>query len=211
MATANSTTLNNTPTLLDAEDMLSEARSMAVFVQSMAINIKPDQSITLHPDQISGMHYVLQGVIDRIELAERAIICAREMPRPSGNQHPKEPDSIAGGIAGFNALREIERIAKQSVYGATMDDWWKIQDDITNTVLNAAGEKSAFVTGFLSTFAEYVGTVHTAGILHLDKWKPEATMTETEKLAERTAFGEEVEAGKKPQEFAAEPEAGVPA
>lgn len=192
MAATNSTTPNTQPALIDAVDMLSEARSMAAFVQSTAINANPGQSMTLHPDQLSGMGYTLQGVIDRIKLASIAIDCAHEASW-AGSGH-------AGAIAGLEALRNIERIAERMKTrssngdGLTMSEWWQIQDDAVEAMYKGVGKQSAFVNGLLATVAEYVMLAQDGGIPDLDHWKPEAIMTETEKTASRTKFADEVTA-----------------
>jgi hypothetical protein len=129
---------------------------MATFVQSIAINCRPGESITLHADQISGLGYTLQEIIDRIKLADTALSAARA--QDNGDAH-------SGAMAGMNALRNIERIAErtkrsaQDSDGLSMDEWWRIHDDAVGAMRHAAGKHDVFMAGFLATVAGYHSSV----------------------------------------------------
>lgn len=193
MATTHSTTQTAADTLLDAADLLSEARALAAFVQSMALNSGPEGSIVLTPDQLCGMSYSMQDIIDRIKRAESAILARGYLM--DGTTTGKTMQ--AGAMAAHAALRNIEKVAERQRRpdGETlsMDEWWALETGAVKALQSAAGQQNDFMAGFLATLAEYtLGAMSVAGNLNLDKWKPEAAMTETEKMAARAKFGKEV-------------------
>ena len=99
-----------------------------------------------------------------------------------------------GAMAAIGALRNIERIQENAVSAdMTMDDYWKYRDMAVDAMHQASGNQDAFVTGFIGVLAEYIASVLDAGIPDLDKWKPEAAMSQAEKIAERARFTEFVE------------------
>ncbi len=101
-------------------------------------------------------------------------------------------ETRAGAIACMGALLAIERIESDKS-DLTMSKYWRIQDAAVAAMIDAAGEQSSFMTGFLATLAEYSLTSIESGILNLQKWKPEASMSDVEKFAYREAFAREVE------------------
>lgn len=181
MATSDFTTQIAADTLLDAADQLSEARALAAFVQSMPLNSGHGESITLTAEQLSGMSYSMQDIIDRIKRAEAAILaCGYSMDGTTTGQTKQ-----AGAIAAFGALRNIEKIAErqQRLGGATlpMVEWWAIEDSAVEAMQSAVGTQNDFVYGFLAALAEYTLGASGGCPYNLDNWKPEATMNESEK------------------------------
>ena len=191
MANANSTTCNNPLTLIDAIDTLSAAEALAEFVQSIAITAPYNQSVTLTAPQLHGFGLAMQGVIDRVKDAAEIIDGLRREQRADNYR--------IGAMAGMDALRNIERIAEGThrngnIEDLSMAEYWKIKDMAIESIHHAAGKQNTFMTGFLTIIAEYIETIHEGDMPILDKWKPESTMTEAEKLTKRVQFNEEVEA-----------------
>ena len=191
MANTDSTTHDTTRALINAVDLLSEAQSLAGFVQSIAINAPCKQSIQLSAQQLSGFGYAMQDMIDRVKEAAEIIGGLLSVQRTDNTQ-------VGGAIAGLDVLRNIKRFAEQLNCpggGAvlTMEAYWQIQDEGVDAMVCAAGRPDPFMTGFLSTIAEYLMAAAESGFLDLEKWKPESVMTEKEKMARRIKFGEEVE------------------
>ncbi len=99
-------------------------------------------------------------------------------------------ESRAGAIACLNAIRIIERLAKNPDPEVTMEDYWRGKAAAISAMLMAAGEKSEYLTGFIATFAEYVCMVEGGGIPDPYHWKPEAGMTNEEEAAYRASYEE---------------------
>lgn len=193
MATTNSTTQTTADTLLDAADLLSEARALAAFVQSIPLNCGAGESIMFTPNQLSGMHYSMQDIIDRIKRAESALLQRGYAMDGSTTGKTKQ----TGAIAAHEALRSIEKIAERqqrtSIAPLPMAEWWNIEDSAVEAMQNAAGPQSDFMVGFLATLAEYTLGVSGGCPYNLDNWKPEAAMTESEKNAARAEFEKDVD------------------
>ena len=80
MANTDSTLCNTQSNLLKAIDKLDEAKAVAHFVQSIGVNGRRDDSLTLQPSQLTGFYYVMQNAIDLIKEAEALIDTARAQP-----------------------------------------------------------------------------------------------------------------------------------
>jgi hypothetical protein len=191
MADSHSTTRNKPLDLIDAIDILSEARSLSEFVQSIAINAPSNESVTLSAQQLSGFGYAMQDVIDRVKEAEEIVDGLRGVQRVDNSR-------VGGAMAGMDALRNIEGVVARTRRmagdaGLSMDEWWQIQDGAVEAMLISAGKQDSFMTGFLTTLTEYIIAVQESGTPDLEKWNPEAVMTPAEKMAHRTKFDEEVE------------------
>jgi len=93
--------------------------------------------------------------------------------------------SRAGAVACMGALRAIENIASSEGPEIQMCQYWRNEDSAVALTLRAAGDASSgYLGGFIAVFAEYVKMSH-AGTPDLDKWIPEAAMTEEEKALNR--------------------------
>jgi hypothetical protein len=143
-------------------------------------------------DASLGYSKKLLGTISHIESFEYKI---RKTGGDKTMQNAEE--SRAGAMSGMNALRAMERNAGGNLGGMSMEAWWDMQDECVAATCNAAGNPGAFMTGFISTIAEYILTVRSSGIPNLNKWKPEATMTKEEKATHRAARIKDVEEGEK--------------
>ncbi|SOD40561.1 hypothetical protein [Nitrosovibrio sp. Nv4] len=64
--------------LNNAMDLLSQARHLADFVQSITLSPRPDEGLHLLPGQLSGLFYVMQDLMDRIEKASSLLGDVRE-------------------------------------------------------------------------------------------------------------------------------------
>ena len=92
----------------------------------------------------------------------------------------------AGAQACLEALRIIERIAEAKSDDETpADSWWADGDAAVMAMRHAAGCTDGFMAGFVSVFAEYAMFINRTGTPHLYRWKPEATMSDVERLASR--------------------------
>lgn len=188
MATSDSTTQTAADTLLNAADQLTEARALVSFFQSMLLNSGHGDSITLTAEQLSGMSYSMQDIIDRIKCAEASILaCGYTMDGTTTGKTKQ-----AGAVAACEALRNIEKIAErqQRIGGATLSmlGWWDIEDSAVEAMQSAAGMQNDFVYGFLAALAEYTLSVSGGCPYNLGNWKPEAAMNEAEKKAARAEF-----------------------
>lgn len=102
-------------------------------------------------------------------------------------------ESRAGAMACLEALRTIQNIAEGKVADSSSAGWWHQQDSAVVALLCAAGNPNGFMAGFIATLAEYVkGELSSVGCYPDDWEKPEAAMTEEEKIASRAGFDEEV-------------------
>ena len=102
-----------------------------------------------------------------------------------------------GAMAALAALRSIEKIAsirrREDGDSLTMDEWWARADSAVEALQSAAGAPGGFMSGFLATLAEYLlETMGSGAMVNLERWKPEAAMSTSEKMAERIKFAEEV-------------------
>lgn len=179
-------------TLLDVADILAEARALAAFVQSIAVNVGHKNSILLNPDQLDGMSYAMQDIIDRIKCAESAIWARGYLADTTTDGKTKE----VGAMAAHAALRNIEEISKKrESKGAylSMAEWWASEDGAVKALQQAAGPQNDFMSGFIAALAEYLLPASTGSFFNLENWKPEAALTESEKMAAREKFGKEVE------------------
>lgn len=76
MADADSTTRTisiNTSKWINACDALSTAKAIAEFVQGMALHAPRGEGVHLQPGELTGLFYVMNGLIDQITLAEVAL------------------------------------------------------------------------------------------------------------------------------------------
>lgn len=64
MANANSTSRNTQSVLLEAVDKLDESKALVTFVQSISLNVRAGEAVTLEPAQLAGFYYVLKNAID---------------------------------------------------------------------------------------------------------------------------------------------------
>lgn len=114
-------------------------------------------------------------------------------------------ETRAGAMACLEALRAIQNIAEGKVSESSKAGWWHQQDSAVAVMLCAAGNPDGFMAGFIATLAEYVKNELSSVGCYPDGWeKPEAAMTEEEKIASRARFDEEVAAGSKPYEVTEE-------
>jgi hypothetical protein len=93
--------------------------------------------------------------------------------------------SRAGAAACLNAMQIIERIENRPGSDNTVNDWYRDKEAAMNAMILAAGEQSDFVKGFIAACAEYVSIVESSGTPDPYVWKPQASMTEEEKAADR--------------------------
>lgn len=104
-----------------------------------------------------------------------------------------------GAMAALAALRSVEKIASirqgaDGNYSMTMDEWWARADGAVEALQSAAGTPGGFMSGFLATLAEYLlETMDGGAMVNLERWKPEATMSTSEKTAKRKEFEVEME------------------
>lgn len=102
-------------------------------------------------------------------------------------------ETRAGAMACLEALRAIQNIAEGKAPDTSKAGWWRAQDSAVAVMLCAAGNPDGFVAGFIATLAEYVKNELSNVGYYPDGWeKPEAAMTEEEKIASRARFDEEV-------------------
>lgn len=102
-------------------------------------------------------------------------------------------ESRAGAMACLEALRAIQKIAEGDVPDTTKVGWWYQQDSAVAVMLCAAGNPDGFMAGFIAALAEYVKNELSSVGYYPDGWeKPEAAMTDEEKIASRSRFDEEV-------------------
>lgn len=80
MANADSTSRNTQSVLLETVDKLDEAKALAAFVQSISLNMRAGEEVTLQPAQLTGFCYVMKNVIDLIKEAESLIETVRKQP-----------------------------------------------------------------------------------------------------------------------------------
>jgi len=101
--------------------------------------------------------------------------------------------SRAGASACVEALRVIEMISERSMHRSQndqpmpMEKWWQIQEEAVAAMFQSqiADKPRDFIAGFVAAFAEYAFCIHSSGVPNLNRWRPEAAMTNEEKLAER--------------------------
>lgn len=104
--------------------------------------------------------------------------------------------SRAGAMACLEALRVIKKIAESEYPETPSAEWWRVEDSAVAAMLHAAGNPSGFMAGFVAVFAEYVKADFSGCGYNLDSWeKPEAAMTDEEKMASRSEFDEEASKG----------------
>lgn len=105
-------------------------------------------------------------------------------------------ESRAGAMACLAALRVIKKIAESEHPETSRAGWWREEDSAVAAMLHAAGNPSSFMAGFVAVFAEYVKADFSGCGYNMDSWeKPEAAMTDEEKMASRSEFDEEVSKG----------------
>jgi len=104
-------------------------------------------------------------------------------------------ESRAGALACMKALQAIEIISEKDGHSPelSMEAWWRVKETADGIMIQAAGEQSVFMSGFIAVLAEYVFKINVAGTPDLNAWKPEASMTAEEKAARRAEFGKIVE------------------
>ena len=182
MANTDSTTHDTTHALINAVDLLSEAQSLARFVQGIAINAPCNESIQLSAQQLAGFGCAMEDMIDRVKEAAGIIDGLRGVQRTDNTR-------VGGAKAGLDTLRNIARIAE--VLNRTCDDpltmekYWQIQDGGVNAMVSVVGRLDPFMTGFLSTMAEYVIMSQSSVNNDVKNWEPESVFTEKEQLNRR--------------------------
>ncbi len=60
----------------DADTKLSEASYLAEFIQSISLNVRAGECVTLQPGQLTGFYFAMQSAMDRIAEA-RALLDKR--------------------------------------------------------------------------------------------------------------------------------------
>ncbi len=98
-------------------------------------------------------------------------------------------ETRAGAVACMEALRAIESINNIPRDGS-IEAWWRDKENAVAAMLQAAGNPTGFMAGFIAALAEYAKDSEPT--LNLGKWIPEAAMTAEEKAASRTTFEEEI-------------------
>lgn len=106
----------------------------------------------------------------------------------TNRQLEKEEESRRGAMACLNAMRIIERIENAPNLDGTIEDYWRDKEAGTTAMLHASGVQSGFLAGFVTSFAEYVSFVESAGTPDLYHWKPEAAMKDEEKEIHRVSL-----------------------
>lgn len=59
-----------TPSFLQAHELINEAQFIAEFLQTIAIVKSTDDAVRFDGNQISGLYYVMQDMIDRLQKAD---------------------------------------------------------------------------------------------------------------------------------------------
>lgn len=95
-------------------------------------------------------------------------------------------ESRDGAIACFDAINIIEHMADNGAGEWSIDDCFKAQRLAISSAVIAAGNVSERAQGVISALAEYIYSCNSSGLPNLDKWRPEAMMTEQE-IAEQMA------------------------
>ncbi len=102
-------------------------------------------------------------------------------------------ETRAGAMACLEALRAIQKIAEDPNPDRSKAGWWLEKDNAVAVMLRAAGNPGGFMAGFIATLAEYVKDDLSSVGCYPDGWeKPEAAMTDEEKIASRVRLDEEV-------------------
>jgi hypothetical protein len=101
-------------------------------------------------------------------------------------------ETRAGAMACMEALLAMQSNAEKSNAETGSNGWvgwWKNEDGAVAAMLHAAGNPSGFQAGFIAVLAEYIHAEQIVCNFNLDTWrKPEATMTDEEKLIHRAEF-----------------------
>ena len=101
-----------------------------------------------------------------------------------------------GAAAGLSTLRTINRIVDHYRNGEVdSKSYFRDRELIKAAMVSSAGTDSPFLTGFITTLAEYIDTFmqDSSGPM-LDVWKPESVMTPSEIRSERAQIFEGEEA-----------------
>ncbi len=69
--------------LVQAQDVLSEARFIAEFVQSITL-VAHGRGVNLDPSQTTGLYYVMQDMLDRVKRSEALLRDVNVSPNEEG-------------------------------------------------------------------------------------------------------------------------------
>lgn len=102
----------------------------------------------------------------------------------------------AGAFASLSVLRTIDRIVDHYRNGEVdSTSYFRDRELIRAAMVSQAGPATPFIQGFISALAEYIDTfMQDSDGPMLERWKPEAAMTESEIKAERALIFEGGEA-----------------
>lgn len=168
---------------------------MSAFFELVERDIKEQNTCDL--DTIAFLVIGAKAEFDRFsKLISRTDQHLQHLKEKHGASGLGTEESRAGAMACIDALRTTERMT-DNMGGMSLDAAWALQDKCVATMCDAARKPDAFMTGFVSAFAEFVFTLNSGGYPNLDRWNFESTMTEEEKATHRAAFIKRVEEGEK--------------
>ena len=106
-------------------------------------------------------------------------------------EQQQQDNRRTGALACIMALHELEQIAE----GAndpdhSVDEQYRQMKLACEAVTGAAQPLNPYMDGFVSTLAQYIFDVHTAGNPNLKKWKSLAAMTPSQIAAQRKQIEE---------------------